>query len=108
MKRRYEALLVLDTKGKEDGAKEIIERLEKDFATEGAAIEQIQRMETKPFSYVAGALNHGYFANFIFEGEPTVIEKLKTKLKFDTDVYRQHYQVLAPKKVVSKKVASKS
>ncbi len=99
--RHYEALLVLDTKGKEDGAKEIIERLEKVFAAEGAEVETVQRMETRPFSYAAGELDHGYFANFIFKGEPTVIEKLKAKLKFDTDVYRQHYQVLQRKTVAT-------
>jgi len=99
--RRYEALLVLDTQGKEEGAKDIIERLEKDFAAEGAKVERIQRMETRQFAYAAGKLDHGYYVNIIFEGEPTVIEKLKTKLKFDTDVYRQHYQVLDQKKVAA-------
>ncbi len=99
MKNRYEALLVLDTKGKEEGAKEIIERLETELAAEGATMEQVQRMEKKSFSYTAGALSGGYFANFIFEGEPTLIEKLKLKFKLDADIYRYHFQKLAPKKV---------
>ena len=38
MKKRYEALLVLNTRGKDESAKEIIERLEKDFAAEGVTI----------------------------------------------------------------------
>ena len=100
--RRYEALLVLDVQGKEDGAKEIIDHLEKDFTAEGAEVQNIQRMETRPLSYAAGKLDHGYYVNFIFDGEPAVIEKLKNKLKFNTAVYRQHYQLLDNKVAVNK------
>jgi ribosomal protein S6 len=105
MKNRYEALLVLNTKGNEDSAKEIIERLEGEFKKEGATMEQIQRLETKPFSYAAGHLDSGYFVNFIFAGEPTLVEKLRGKFKLDNDVYRQHYQKLPLKKVAKEKVA---
>jgi small subunit ribosomal protein S6 len=102
MKNRYEGLLVLNTKGNEDGAKELIERLEGDFAKEGAKVEQVQRMERRNFSYVAGALDSGYYVNFIFEAEPATIEKLKAKFKLDSDVYRQHYQRLQSKKELAK------
>lgn len=99
MKNRYEGLLVLDTQGKEDTVKEVIERLEKDFEKEGASVEQVQKLEKKEFSYAAGHLNSGYFVNFVFQAEPTVVDKLRAKLKLDPEVYRQHYQKLAPKKV---------
>jgi small subunit ribosomal protein S6 len=102
MKNRYEGLLVLNTNGNEDGTKELIERLEGDFAKEGAKVEQVQRMERRNFSYVAGSLDSGYYVNFIFEAEPATIEKLKAKFKLDTDVYRQHYQRLQPKKELAK------
>jgi small subunit ribosomal protein S6 len=103
MKNRYEGLLVLNVKGSEEGAKDIIERLEKDFAKEGAQIEQVQRLDRKQFSYVAGPLDSGYFVNFIFNAEPTLIEKMRSKLKLDSDVYRQHYQKLRPKKQQAEK-----
>ena len=51
MKYRYESLVALDTRGKEDTAKDMIERLEKEFAAEGAVIEQAQRLERREFSY---------------------------------------------------------
>ena len=91
MKNRYEALLILNIKGKEESAKDIIERLEKAFAAEGAKIEQVQRLDKRQFTYSAGALDSGYYVNFIFEGAPEVIEKLKSKFQLDEDVYRQHY-----------------
>ena len=91
MKTRYEGLLILDTKGSDEGAKEIIERLEKDFKKEGAEIEQVQKMDRRQFSYVAGKLDQGYYVNFVFHGEPAVLPKLRAKFKLDPDVYRQSY-----------------
>jgi len=91
MKNRYEALLILNIKGKEESAKEVIERLEKSFAAEGAKVEQVQRLDKRQFTYAAGALDSGYYVNFIFEGAPEIIEKLKAKFHLDEDVYRQHY-----------------
>lgn len=98
MKNRYEGLLVLNVKGTEDSAKEIIERIEKDFAKDGASIEQVQKMDRRPFSYAAGDLESGYYVNFIFEAEPTVLPKLRARFKLDEDVYRQNYLRLPAKK----------
>ena len=50
MKNRYEALLVLNTQGKEDSIKEMVDRLESEFQKEGAEIEQVQKMDKRPFA----------------------------------------------------------
>jgi small subunit ribosomal protein S6 len=95
---RYEALLVLNTQGKEDNVKEMIERLESEFQKEGAQVEQVQKMDKRHFSYMAGPLDSGYYVNFIFAANPQLIVKLRSKFKLDPDVYRQHYQRLPEKK----------
>lgn len=105
MKQKYEALLILDTKGKEEDVKDMIERLETEFQREGAAVEQVQKMDKRQFTYAAGALDSGFYANFVFEAEPQVIERLRAKLKLDPDVYRQHYQKLSAKKMAQAKQA---
>ena len=69
MKKRYEALLALSTRGKEESVKEIIERLEKTIAAEGATIEQVQRFEKRDLAYPLRHLNSAYFVNFIFEAD---------------------------------------
>src|SRR5919108_3681680 len=97
MKNRYEALLVLNTQGRDDSVKEIVERLESEFQKEGAEIEQVQKMDKHQFSYVAGPLDSGYYVNFIFHADPDLITKLRTKFKLDPEVYRQHYQRLPEK-----------
>jgi small subunit ribosomal protein S6 len=109
MNNRYEALIVLNTQGKEDTVKEIVERLESEFQKEGATIEQVQKMDKRPFSYAAGELDAGHFVNFIFQADSQLITKLRSKFKLDPEVYRQHYQRLrerkerAPKKIAPAK-----
>src|SRR5688572_5032147 len=97
-KHRYEGLLVLNVKGKEDGAQKIIERLEKDFKAEGCEIESVQKMDNRHFSYVAGKLDTGFYVNFVFSGPADSLPKLQAKFKLDEDVYRQQYGRLSDKK----------
>jgi small subunit ribosomal protein S6 len=106
MNRRYEALLVLNTHAKEENVKEMIEHLESEFEKEGAKVEQVQKMDKRQFAYMAGALDTGYYVNFILDADPQLIVRLRTKFKLNPDVYRQHYQRLEEnKEKVSKKVA---
>ena len=98
MKNRYEALLVVNSQGKEDNVHDIVDRLESEFKKEGAEIEQVQKMDKRQFSYTAGALDSGYYVNFIFHADPQLITKLRSKFKLDPEVYRQHYQRLPEKK----------
>ena len=97
MKNRYEALLVLNTQGRDDTVKDVVDRLEAEFQKEGAEIEQVQKMDKRQFSYVVGELDSGHYVNFVFHADPQLITKLRTKFKLDPEVYRQHYQRLREK-----------
>ena len=107
MKNRYEALLVLNTQGREDTVKDVVDRLESEFQKEGAEIEQVQKMDKRPFSYVAGELDAGHYVNFIFHADSQLVTKLRAKFKLDPEVYRQHYQKLRPKKDKKERGAKK-
>jgi small subunit ribosomal protein S6 len=96
---RYEALLALNTRGKEETIKDTIERLENVLKAEGAAIEQVQRLEKRELAYETDHLTSAYFVNFVFEAAPTVIEKLRSKLKLDNDILLQNYIKMSTKKV---------
>jgi len=95
---RYEALLALNTRGKEETIKDTIERLENVLKAEGAAIEQVQRLEKRELAYETDHLTSAYFVNFVFEAAPTIIEKLRSKLKLDNDILLQNYIKLSTKK----------
>ncbi len=103
MKNRYEALLILNTKGTDESVKETIERLEGEFAKEGAKIESVQKMDRRHFTYVKGKLDSGYYVNFIWAGTPEILEKLRGKFRLDHEVYRQDYKKLGAKKAVAAK-----
>src|SRR5437870_6227757 len=107
MKKRYEALLVLNAQGKEESVHDIVDRLESEFKKEGAEIEQVQKMDKRQFSYVAGPLDSGYYVNFIFQADPQLITKLRAKFKLDPEVYRQHYQHLPEKQEKKEESAKK-
>ena len=105
MKQRYEALLALSTRGKEESVKEIIERLEKTITSEGATIEQVQRFEKRELAYPSKHLNSAYFVNFIFQADSQLIDKLRAKLKLDEDVALQNYLRLPPKRPATETAA---
>jgi small subunit ribosomal protein S6 len=86
MNNRYEALLALDTRGKEDTAKDIIERLEKMLTAEGCTLEQTQRLERRELSYEHDHMKQAYFVNFVFASAPDVIDRLRAKFKLDEEV----------------------
>lgn len=95
---RYEALLALNTRGKEETIKDTIERLEGVLKSEGAAIEQVQRLEKRELAYETDHLTSAYFVNFVFEAAPVTIDKLRSKLKLDNDILIQNYLKLPRKK----------
>ena len=94
MKRRYECLLAVDTRGQEDSVKEIIERLESELNKEGAVVEQVQKMDKRPLAYSPRHVDSAYYVNFIFEADPSLIAKLRSKFKLDPVIFLQHYQKL--------------
>jgi small subunit ribosomal protein S6 len=103
MKYRYECLMAIESRGQEDSIKEIIERLEAEFAKEGAEIEQVQKMDKRPLAYSPRHIDSAYYANFIFEAEPPLITKLRNKFKLDPIVFLQHYQRLPGKMATQSK-----
>jgi ribosomal protein S6 len=98
MKRRYEALLALDTRGHEETIKDTIDRLEKFFKTEGADVEQVQRLEKRELAYEHDHQKNAYFVNIVFSAEPALIDRLRSKIKLDDDVTMQTYMTLPAKK----------
>ena len=95
-KRRYEVLLVLNTKGKEEGANELIDAIEKQIKAAKVDVEQIQRLEKRTFSYPSKKRTGGYYVNYIVHAMPEQIESLQAKWKLDPVIHLQHYQKLKP------------
>ena len=95
-KRRYEVLLVLNTKGKDESANDMIEAIEKQIKAEKVEVEQIQRLEKRTFAYPSRKQTAGFYVNYLVHAEPAQIDALQAKWKLDSTVHLQHYQKLKP------------
>lgn len=87
--KKYEGLFILNTAGKEDGAKETLDRISSEISTVGGKVETVQKMDRKNFARVAdNKTSSGYYANVIFSGSPEIIAQLQTKFAMDNEVFR--------------------
>ncbi len=92
MSRKYEAMIVLDTKGKEESVETLISQITRDFEQNGAKLEQVDNLGKKKFPYAPRHVESGTFVNFLFEGDSTTVDKLQAKLKLNENIYQQYYQ----------------
>ncbi|MBP7948389.1 MAG: 30S ribosomal protein S6 [Verrucomicrobiales bacterium] len=95
MKRKYESLVVLDTRGKEDTVDSLVSKIGREMELEGAKLEQIDHVGKRRFPYGSKGLTDGYYVCYQFEAEPATIDKVRSKLKLTSEVHQQHYQVRA-------------
>ncbi len=92
MSRKYEAMIVLDMKGKEESVDTLVSQLSKEFEQTGAKLEQVDNLGKRKFPYAPRHVESGYFVNFLFESEPTAVDSLRNKLKLNSNIYMQYYQ----------------
>ncbi len=87
--KRYEGLFILNTAGKEDGIKDVLDKISAEISAAGGKVETVQKMERKPFARVADKKhNAGYYANVIFSSAPDAITALRTRFVLNEDVFR--------------------
>jgi ribosomal protein S6 len=87
--KRYEGLFILDTAGKEEGIKDIIDKISEEITAAGGKVETVQKMDKKQFMRVANKRNTaGFYVNVIFEAQPGLVEQLKHRFAMNSDVFR--------------------
>ena len=88
---KYEALIILDTAGREDAEKDIIERIQKEIQQAGGKVETVQKMGPKPFARTTSKRTAGSYVNFIFAAPGKAIAELDAKFHLDTDLFRWQF-----------------
>ena len=87
--KRYEGLFILNTTGKEEGIKDIIDVISADITAGGGKVETVQKMDKRAFSRVADKRNtSGFYVNVIFEVLPASLATLRNKFLMNNDVFR--------------------
>ena len=92
MSRKYEATIVIDAKGKEEGVDAILSQITREFEKTGVKLGQVDNLGKKKFHSAPRHVTGGFYVNLRFEAEPTAVDALKSKLKLNEYVYLQHYQ----------------
>lgn len=86
---KYEGLFILNTSGKEEGIKEMIDRLSDEINKAGGRVETVQKMDKRPFARVADKkYNSGFYVNVIFEAPPANIANMRKHFGMNDDVFR--------------------
>lgn len=87
--KRYEALFILETTGKEEGIKDAIDRISSEITTSGGKVETVQKMDKRSFVRIADKKhNAGFYVNIIFESEPSAVDPMKHRIALNPEVFR--------------------
>lgn len=93
--RKYEAMIVLDTKGKEESVDQLVTTVTKELEKAGAKLEQVDNLGKRKFPFNPRHVEAGYFVNIQFQAEPTALDSARARLKLNDSIYQQYYQVRA-------------
>lgn len=92
--KRYEGLFILNTAGKEEGIKDMIDKISNEITATGGRIETVQKMDKKNFARVSDKKHSsGFYVNIIFETEPQNIAVIRKHLTLNEDVFRVMFNV---------------
>ncbi|MCI0744671.1 MAG: 30S ribosomal protein S6 [Verrucomicrobia subdivision 3 bacterium] len=100
--KRYEGLFILNTAGKEEGIKDMIDKVSAEITSAGGRIETVQKMDKKNFMRVADKrFNSGFYVNIIFDAKPDSIAGLRKHLVLNDDVFRVMFNTAPPLKAAA-------
>jgi ribosomal protein S6 len=87
--KKYEGLFILNTAGKEDAVKDLVDKISAEITTAGGKVETVQKMDKRNFARVTDKRRpSGFYVNVIFEGQPASVAALRHKFALEEDIYR--------------------
>jgi small subunit ribosomal protein S6 len=95
MSRKYQGLIVLNTKSHEGSVDELVTAVSKELETEGAKVEKINQLGRRQFAYSSRHLEAGHYVNYIFQGAPDVVTRIQARLRLNDHVHLQHFLRIA-------------
>lgn len=92
MSRKYEGIVVLNTKGTDGGVEELVSVVSKEMEAEGAKIADVMDMGRRKFAYNSDHMESGHYINYTFSAEPSAVEKIKGRLRLNNHIHLQYFQ----------------
>ncbi len=92
-KRNYRATFILDNRGKEDSAEQIIDGVKKDIATLGGEVGTVENLGRKEFIRVTDKkFPGGTYVQVAFAAPPATPAALRERLRLNPSIYRTFVQ----------------
>ncbi len=95
MSRKYQGLIILNTKSLDGSVDDLVTSISKEIEAEGAKVANIEQLGRREFAYTSRHITAGHYVNYTFEGAPDVISKLREKLALNGNVHQQFYERIA-------------
>lgn len=95
MSRKYQGLIILNTKALEGTVDELVTAVSKELEAEGAKLSKIDQLGRQKFAYESNHLEAGHYVTYTFESAPEAIDKIQKRLTLNTHVHLQHYNRVA-------------
>lgn len=92
MKRKYDAMIVLDMKGKEETVEDLVSGIGREMEKAGAKLEEIDHLGKRQFPHSPRHVESGYFVNFKIEADNAALDSMRAKFKLNENIYQQYYQ----------------
>lgn len=92
MSRKYQGLIILNTKAHEGSIDELVSSVSKELESEGAKLGKITQLGRRQFAYNSRHLEAGHYVNYEFEGAPDSIKRIRQRLSLNEQVHLQHFQ----------------
>jgi ribosomal protein S6 len=87
--KKYEGLFILNTAGKEENVKDLIDKVTEEITHSGGKVETVQKMDKRNFTRIADKrYTAGFYVNVIFESEPKNLAHLRSRFAVNEDVFR--------------------
>ncbi len=88
---KYEGLFILENASKEEVIKDEIDKIQAAIKQSGGTVQNVQKMDQRPFARAAGQRDSGYYVNFIFQAPPKAIGELDAKFHLETGLLRWQF-----------------
>jgi small subunit ribosomal protein S6 len=92
MSRKYQGLIVLNTKSLDGSIEDLISSVSKELESEGAKVSNIDDLGRRQFAYDPHKLGSGQYVSYSFEGGSDLIPKIQGRLRLNGRVHLQHFQ----------------
>jgi ribosomal protein S6 len=95
--KKYEGLFILNTTGREEGIKEMIDKITAEITAVGGHVETVQKMDKRTFARAASKkATAGFYVNVIFTVEGKAIPQLRSRFALSEEVFRVLFTVAPP------------